>query len=43
MTYRVPVSELVVERLAVTLPLAILAILISTLLAIPLGDRRCQS
>src|SRR5690606_17617942 len=37
MTYRVPVSELVVERLAVTLPLAILAILISTLLAIPLG------
>lgn len=37
MTYGVPVAGLVVERFAVTLPLAALAILISTALAIPLG------
>ncbi|HLS68674.1 MAG TPA: ABC transporter permease [Kiloniellales bacterium] len=37
MTYRVPVSELILGRLGVTLPLAILAILISTALAVPLG------
>lgn len=36
-TYRVPVSGLVVDRLAITVPLALLAIVISTLLAIPLG------
>lgn len=37
MTYRMPVSTLVAERLAVTVPLSILAILVSTALAIPLG------
>src|SRR5699024_4136688 len=37
MTYGVPVSELVADRLAVTIPLAVLAILISTALAVPLG------
>ena len=36
-TYGVPVSELVVERLAVTLPLALIAILLSVAIAIPLG------
>ncbi|HLW26207.1 MAG TPA: ABC transporter permease [Kiloniellales bacterium] len=37
MTYRVSVSELVADRLAVTIPLAVMAILISTALAVPLG------
>jgi peptide/nickel transport system permease protein len=37
MTYRMPVSTLVAERFAVTLPLSLLAILISTALALPLG------
>jgi peptide/nickel transport system permease protein len=37
LTYRMPVSTLVAERLAVTVPLSFLAILISTALAIPLG------
>jgi len=37
MTYRVPVADLVAERIAVTLPLALLAIAISTALALPLG------
>ena len=37
MTYRVAVSQLVADRLAVTIPLAFLAILISTALAVPLG------
>ncbi len=36
-TYGVPVSELVMERLAVTLPLALIAILLSVAIAIPLG------
>ncbi len=36
-TYGVPVAGLIVERLAVTLPLAILAILLSVLIAVPLG------
>jgi peptide/nickel transport system permease protein len=36
-TYKMPVSTLVGERLAVTLPLSLLAILISTALALPLG------
>jgi peptide/nickel transport system permease protein len=36
-TYKMPVSTLVGERLAVTLPLSLLAILISTVLALPLG------
>ncbi|CCN83812.1 Putative ABC-type dipeptide/oligopeptide/nickel transport systems, permease component [Vibrio nigripulchritudo SFn27] len=36
-TYGVPVSELVADRIVVSLPLAILAILLSTILAIPLG------
>jgi peptide/nickel transport system permease protein len=37
MTYRMPVSTLVAERLWVTVPLSLLAILISTALALPLG------
>jgi peptide/nickel transport system permease protein len=37
MTYRVPVASLVLDRLAITLPLALLAILMSTAVAIPLG------
>lgn len=36
-TYSVPVAGLIAERLAVTLPLALMAILISVLIAIPLG------
>ncbi|WP_091428835.1 ABC transporter permease [Aliiroseovarius sediminilitoris] len=36
-TYRVPVSELVLERLQVSLPLALLALCLSTLIAIPVG------
>ncbi|HEY0123643.1 MAG TPA: ABC transporter permease [Rhizobium sp.] len=36
-TYGVPVAGLIAERLAVTLPLAILAILLSILIAVPLG------
>lgn len=36
-TYSVPVSELISERLQVSLPLAILALCLSTLIAIPLG------
>jgi peptide/nickel transport system permease protein len=36
-TYGVPVAGLIVERLAVTLPLAILAIVLSVLIAVPLG------
>ncbi len=36
-TYGVPVAGLIVERLAVTLPLAILAIILSVLIAVPLG------
>ena len=36
-TYRMPVSTLVAERFAVTLPLSLLAILFSTLIALPLG------
>ena len=36
-TYGVPVAGLIAERLAVTLPLALMAILISVLIAIPLG------
>lgn len=36
-TYRVPVADLIAERLSLTLPLALLAILISTALALPLG------
>ena len=36
-TYRVPVSELVIERLAVSLPLAIYALLLSIGLAFPVG------
>jgi peptide/nickel transport system permease protein len=37
MTYRVPVAGLILERIAITLPLALLAILMSTAVAIPLG------
>lgn len=36
-TYAVPVFELIAERLAVTVPLALIALVISTLLAVPLG------
>ena len=36
-TYRMPVSALVADRFAVTIPLSLLAILISTAIAIPLG------
>ena len=36
-TYAVPVSELISQRLAVTIPLSLMALLISTLLAVPLG------
>ncbi len=36
-TYGVPVGGLIVERLAVTLPLALMAILLSVLIALPLG------
>jgi peptide/nickel transport system permease protein len=36
-TYSVPVSELILERVAISLPLALLAITLSTALAIPLG------
>ena len=36
-TYSVPVFELIGERLAVTAPLAILALLVSTAVAVPLG------
>ncbi|AYG57672.1 ABC transporter permease [Rhizobium jaguaris] len=36
-TYGVPVAGLIVERLAVTLPLAVLAIILSILIAVPLG------
>lgn len=36
-TYSVPVTELIAERLTVSLPLALLSLLLSTLLAIPLG------
>ncbi|MEM9731977.1 MAG: ABC transporter permease [Pseudomonadota bacterium] len=36
-TYAVPVSELVSERIVVSLPLAFLALLLSTLVALPVG------
>ncbi len=36
-TYRSPVNEMVLERLRVSLPLALLALLISTMIAIPVG------
>ncbi len=36
-TYSVPVSELILERLWISLPLAIMALLISTIIAIPAG------
>ena len=36
-TYRTPVSELVVERMQVSLPLAIFALILSTLIAFPTG------
>lgn len=36
-TYRVPVAELISARLWVSLPLTVMALLISTLIAIPLG------
>ena len=36
-TYRVPVSELVLSRLGVSIPLAIYAIVLSTIIALPVG------
>jgi len=36
-TYRVPVSELITQRLWVSLPLALFALLLSTLIAFPVG------
>jgi peptide/nickel transport system substrate-binding protein len=36
-TYRIPVGELVAERLQVSLPLAVFALLISTVIAFPVG------
>ncbi|TDK39536.1 ABC transporter permease [Rhizobium deserti] len=36
-TYGVPVAGLIVERLAVTLPLALMAVVLSVLIAVPLG------
>ena len=36
-TYAVPVYELIGERLVVTVPLALIALVVSTLLAVPLG------
>ncbi len=42
-TYGVPVSGLIAERLAVTLPLALLAIFISVTIAIPLGVQAARS
>ena len=36
-TYDVPVSELIQQRLSLSFPLAILAIILSTVIAIPLG------
>jgi peptide/nickel transport system substrate-binding protein len=36
-TYRIPVSELIAERLPVSLPLAVLALLFSTAIAFPVG------
>lgn len=36
-TYRIPVSELVLDRLAVSLPLTIYALILSTIIAIPVG------
>jgi len=36
-TYRVPVSDLITQRLWVSLPLALFALLISTLIAFPVG------
>jgi ABC-type dipeptide/oligopeptide/nickel transport system permease component len=36
-TYRVPVGELIAERLQVSLPLAVFALLLSTAIALPIG------
>ena len=36
-TYSVPVAQLIADRVAVSLPLAVIAILLSTAIAIPLG------
>ncbi len=36
-TYDVPVSELIMERVTLSLPLAVLSMILSTLIAIPLG------
>jgi len=42
-TYGVPVAGLIAERLAVTLPLALLAIVISLVVAIPLGVQAARN
>ena len=42
-TYGVPVAGLIADRLAVTLPLAIMAIVISVVIAVPLGVQAARS
>ncbi|MSP51954.1 MAG: ABC transporter permease [Alphaproteobacteria bacterium] len=42
-TYKVPVAELIRERLEITLPLAVLAMALSILFALPLGIYAAQS
>ncbi len=42
-TYRAPVAELVMARLAVSLPLALMALLLSTLIAIPVPSSASPS
>jgi len=37
LTYRTPVSTLITDRLAITIPLSLIAIVISTAIALPLG------
>ncbi len=37
LTYDVPVSELIIERIYISLPLALMAMFLSTLIAIPMG------
>src|SRR6056297_700280 len=36
-TYRVPVAQLILDRLEVSLPLALYALVLSTVIALPLG------
>ena len=36
-TYSVPVTELITQRLTISLPLALMALVLSTAIAVPLG------